>query len=104
MKRCILLITLLAMTACQHARLPLVGISCSRNASGGSTLSAAYSNAIAQSGGIPVILPTVSDPAVAASLLEELDGIVFSGGVMSIRPATERLSGTKQFASTRCVT
>ena len=80
MKRCILLITLLAMTACQHARLPLVGISCSRNASGGSTLSAAYSNAIAQSGGIPVILPTVSDPAVAASLLEELDGIVFSGG------------------------
>lgn len=75
-----LLLTVLALAACHREQRPLVGISCARNASGGTTLAKTYTNAITRAGGLPVILPTVSDPAVARDLLEQLDGIVFSGG------------------------
>ncbi len=75
-----LLLTVLALAACHREQRPLVGISCARSASGGTNLAKTYTNAITRAGGLPVILPTVSDPAVARDLLEQLDGIVFSGG------------------------
>ena len=79
MKRFLFLLTVLALAvSCHHA--PLIGISCSRTASGGSTLSSNYTEAIIRSGGIPVIFPTVADSALAAALLKKVDGVIFSGG------------------------
>lgn len=80
MKRFVLLLlTLSALWACRPSA-PLIGISCGRSATGASTLSANYTEAIARAGGIPVIFPTVADSALAARLLEKVDGVVFSGG------------------------
>ena len=79
MKRILFLLTVLALAAsCRHV--PLIGISCSRSASGGSTLSSNYTEAIARAGGIPVIFPTVADSALAAALVKKVDGVIFSGG------------------------
>lgn len=39
-----------------------------------------YVNAIVKAGGIPVILPVLSTPEEAAAYVEQLDGILFSGG------------------------
>lgn len=88
MKRCLplLLAALVLSGACglkgpQSARkAPLVGISCSRTSSGSTLLARTYTDAIRRSGGIPVVLPTVSDGEQAAALIGCLDGIVFSGG------------------------
>ena len=80
MKRIVLLLlAVAALQACgRHA--PVIGISCGRSASGASTLSSNYTEAVARAGGIPVIFPTVADSALAASLVKQVDGIVFSGG------------------------
>ena len=80
MKRIVLLLlAVAALQACgRHA--PVIGISCGRSASGASTLSPNYNEAVARAGGIPVIFPTVADSALAASLVKQVDGIVFSGG------------------------
>ena len=80
MKRILLLVlTVAALQACCR-RAPLIGISCGRSASGASTLSSNYTEAVARSGGIPVIFPTVADSALAAALMKTVDGVVFSGG------------------------
>ena len=39
-----------------------------------------YINAVYQSGGLPVILPSDPDPDLLADYIKELDGIVFTGG------------------------
>ena len=80
MKRIVLLLlAVAALQACgRHA--PVIGISCGRSASGASTLSSNYTEAVARAGGIPVIFPTVADSALAAILVKQVDGIVFSGG------------------------
>ena len=80
MKRIVLLLLAVAsLQACgRHA--PVIGISCGRSASGASTLSPNYTEAVARAGGIPVIFPTVADSALAAILVKQVDGIVFSGG------------------------
>ena len=81
MKRIVLLLlTVLALQACCRRVAPLIGISCGRTSSGASSLSTNYTDAVARAGGVPVIFPTVSDPAVAARLLEKVDGVIFSGG------------------------
>ncbi len=40
----------------------------------------AYVRAVAENGGVPVILPTVDDEAILQRYLEELDGLVLVGG------------------------
>ena len=78
-----ILLSLLIMTSvcsCSKHAAPLIGISCSRSATGAINLSSAYTDAIARAGGIPVVLPIIDDEALAGSLLAKLDGIVFSGG------------------------
>ena len=80
MKRILLLLlTLVALQACCR-RAPLIGISCGRTASGAASLSTNYTEAVARSGGIPVIFPTVADSALAAALIKKVDGVIFSGG------------------------
>ena len=72
------------MSACtsrhEAAEAPLIGISCGISAAGVNTLHDSYVQAIACAGGIPVIVPVLTDSAAVASVLEHLDGIVFSGG------------------------
>ena len=79
MKRILFLLTLLALAASCH-RAPLIGISCGRSSAGAASLSANYTEAVARSGGIPVIFPTVADSALAAALVKKVDGVIFSGG------------------------
>jgi putative glutamine amidotransferase len=43
-------------------------------------LTEAYSRAIADAGGVPVLIPAVLDEASRSELLPRLDGILFSGG------------------------
>ena len=81
MKRILLLLlTVVALQACCRRVAPLIGISCGRTSSGASSLSTNYTDAVARAGGIPVILPTVDNRALAARLIEKVDGIIFSGG------------------------
>ena len=80
MKRILLLLlSVAALWACRPAQ-PLIGISCGRTSAGAASLSANYTEAVARAGGIPIIFPTVSDPALAAALLKQVDGVIFSGG------------------------
>lgn len=65
---------------------PLIGISCgtSRHDEHAKTeqdrLNMAYSNAIQEAGGLPIILPNVGDRLDTAALLDRLDGLLLSGG------------------------
>ena len=79
MKRLLILLTIAALQACRPSA-PVIGISCGRTSAGAATLSANYTDAVLRSGGIPVIFPTVSDPAAAEALLKSVDGVIFSGG------------------------
>ncbi len=75
-----LLAVLLTLASCQPKHAPLIGISCGRSEGDLERLPHSYVTAITRAGGLPVILPTVSDEAVAAGLIRRLDGVVFSGG------------------------
>ena len=71
---------ILLMAACKESKTPVIGITCSRSASGATQLATSYTEAIVRAGGVAVVLPTVSSAAEAEQLLDILDGIVFSGG------------------------
>ena len=81
MKRITLfLFALLLLAACGRQQSPLVGISSGRSATGLSTLSPNYPNAILRAGGVPVIFPTIDTEEAAAALVASVDAVVFSGG------------------------
>ena len=79
MKRILLLLSALVVLHACH-RTPVIGISCSRSASGASTLSANYTDAVLRAGGVPFIFPTVADEAAAQALIAAVDGFILSGG------------------------
>ena len=70
---------------------PLIGVTLDAEQSGGWSrfpwyaLRANYTDAIAAAGGLPVALP--HDPALAAELLDRLDGLVVTGGAFDVDPA-----------------
>ena len=68
------------IVSCSRNASVLVGISCSRSSSGGTVLPATYSDAVRKAGGVPFVIPTVSDAAQAEAVVAAVDGIVFSGG------------------------
>ena len=74
------LILVLLISACTRSQTPVIGITCSRSASGAAQLATTYTEAITRAGGVAVVLPTVGSAAEAEQLLGILDGIVFSGG------------------------
>lgn len=74
------ILLVLLMVACNERTAPVIGITCSRSASGATQLATSYTEAIVRAGGVAVVLPTVSSAAEAEQLLDILDGIVFSGG------------------------
>ena len=56
-------------------------------------LSRHYGDAVAGSGGIPVILPLLEEPALLAGLVGTLDGVVLTGSSSDVDPA--RYGATK---------
>ena len=81
MRKILFLLSLLLLTACGERHTPpVIGISCSRSASGATQLATTYTEAVQRAGGVAVVLPTLDSPAQAEALLSVLDGIVFSGG------------------------
>ena len=74
------LLVIAAAAACAGPGKPLVGISCSRSASGAALLASAYTEAVSKAGGVPVVIPTVSTREEADAVVASLDGILFSGG------------------------
>jgi putative glutamine amidotransferase len=64
----------------------IVGITCGTLAAaeiGGrrQALSVAYSQAVERAGGVPILLPVMTEPEVTARYLDVLDGLLLSGGV-----------------------
>ena len=72
-----------------HAR-PLIGVTLDSEAAGGYStfpwyaLRANYASAVAAMGGLPVALP--HDPALAAAMLERIQGLVVTGGAFDVDP------------------
>lgn len=64
---------------------PLIGITsvyepATKDKSAQTSVSFAYARAVADNGGIPVVLPTIDDDRVLQAYLEKLDGLVLIGG------------------------
>ncbi len=59
---------------------PLIGVSAGRSTSGGSSVSGTYIQAILKAGGNPVIIPAITDSKVLRNIIENLDGLVMTGG------------------------
>ncbi len=57
----------------------IIGISTSLE-KGQQRIDHAYVRCVAETGGLPVLLPTISDPKVAAQLCTRIDGLVVPGG------------------------
>jgi putative glutamine amidotransferase len=79
---------LLACLGCQSQSVPsapLIGITSiykldeQKNAAH-TLVNFAYVRAVAENGGVPVVLPTIDDEAILRRYLEELDGLVLVGG------------------------
>ncbi|MBO6575777.1 MAG: gamma-glutamyl-gamma-aminobutyrate hydrolase family protein [Rhodothermales bacterium] len=58
---------------------PLIGITTSLK-DGKQELDARYADAVEAAGGIPVVLPTTTDPGVAEALVDLVQGLVITGG------------------------
>ena len=64
---------------------PLIGITsvyepAKGNKSAETTVGFAYASAVAENGGVPVVLPTIDDEQVLQKYLKVLDGLVLIGG------------------------
>lgn len=58
---------------------PLIGIT-ANYADSSAMLSEGYYKQVAAAGGVPVLIPPISDPAVIINTLERIDGLILSGG------------------------
>lgn len=87
--RILLLLVLVVLSAsfgCQSARppaRPLIGITSvysENNKSGTTSVNFAYVRAVTETGGAPLILPTISEEQILQQYVEQLDGLVLVGG------------------------
>lgn len=87
--RILLLLVLVVLSAsfgCQSVRppaRPLIGITSvysENNKSGTTSVNFAYVKAVTETGGAPLILPTISEEQILQQYLEQLDGLVLVGG------------------------
>ncbi len=84
----LLIVSILISGCCNarvgHVRKPLIGITSTYNEGSESSASTqvgfAYVRAVLQSGGAPVILPTIEDEDSIGRYIKELDGLVLIGG------------------------
>lgn len=61
------------------SRLPVIGISAAFS-NGRSTVGETYVQSIVRSGGVPFVIPVITDPVVLRSIVSHLDGLVMIGG------------------------
>lgn len=61
-------------------RLPLIGVSSARGSQGGSIVSGTYIEAVLKAGGVPVIVPVMTDSEILRDIVNDLDGLVMVGG------------------------
>jgi len=91
MKRTLVLLSLVVLVACagcQSSRIlprPVIGITSvykmdKENGSASTLVNFAYVQAVAENGGVPVVLPTVTDEDILRQYVEELNGLVLVGG------------------------
>lgn len=64
----------------QYKQMPLIGISASRGTHGGSIASGTYVESILKAGGIPIIVPSITDNNTLREIVKDLDGLVLIGG------------------------
>jgi len=90
-KKILLLLLLLAVSACfgcqsnSRSSRPLIGITSvyqvdEDNGSVKTVVGFAYVKAVAENGGVPVVLPTIANEEILQQYLEELDGLILIGG------------------------
>jgi len=90
-KKILLLLLLLAVSVCfgcqsnSRSSRPLIGITSvyqvdEDNGSVKTVVGFAYVKAVAENGGVPVVLPTIANEEILQRYLEELDGLVLIGG------------------------
>jgi len=90
----LLLVVMAACLGCQgsrHASRPLIGITSvyqqdKDDGSAKTVVDFAYVKAVAENGGVPVVLPTVTSEEILLRYVEQLDGLVLVGGA-DIPPA-----------------
>lgn len=61
-------------------RRPVIGIPTDHNADGVLTVPAVYADVVCAVGGLPLLLPALSDPALATGWQPLLDGLLLAGG------------------------
>ena len=77
----LILLSALACLSCStRTKAPLIGISAGISERGTHTVPDTYVAAIRLAGGVPVILPALTDSALVEDLVARLDGLLFSGG------------------------
>jgi putative glutamine amidotransferase len=82
----LVLATLVVCCGCQSTRAParpLIGITSvysANNKSGTTTVDFAYIKAVTETGGAPLILPTISEDQILQQYVDQLDGLVLVGG------------------------
>lgn len=59
---------------------PRIGISASRSNSGSSTVPHTYIDAVLKAGGLPVIIPAITDGTALRNIVKDLDGLIMTGG------------------------
>lgn len=81
MKKLLYLLTLVLVVACAKptTERPLIGISCGADEYH-ATLHLAYVNAVYKGGGTPVLIPPMTDSVALLNILQNLDGVIMSGG------------------------
>lgn len=84
----LLLVVLVAGPGCQSSRSlprPVIGITSvykmdKENESASISVNFAYVQAVAENGGVPVVLPTITDEGILCRYVDEMDGLVLVGG------------------------
>jgi len=91
MKKIVVLLWLVILTSCVGCRStsgpaqPLIGITSvykvdENNGSASTMVGFAYVEAVAENGGVPVVLPTVTNEDILQRYVQKLDGLVLVGG------------------------
>ena len=91
MKKIVVLLCLVIITACVDCQStsgptrPLIGITSvykvdKEDGSASTSVNFAYIKAVAENGGVPVVLPTISGEEILQRYVEELDALVLVGG------------------------
>lgn len=59
---------------------PRIGVTTNSNTSLSSKISRSYYEAVVRAGGIPVVIPTTTDPELLSAIVDGLDGLLLTGG------------------------